>query len=150
MRVVGFEWIIFDIDGTLADISHRLHYIKDVEKKDWDSFNILMRFDEVKKDIKALYKLCYDSGYNIAIVTGRFNKYRTVTQNWLWMNGIAFDELYMRPDGNFQSDNSIKEEIFNNHFSDRHIRFVVDDRDRVVEMWRSKGLTVLQCQKGDY
>lgn len=144
------QWIIFDIDGTLADIGHRLHHIKG-EKKDWYGFNSRMKDDGLKFDIYMLYEMC-KSRYKIAIVTGRFEEYREVTTDWLMRNGIYWDELHMRPSEDYRSDDIIKQDILKKHFQDnsRQIRFVVDDRDRVVNMWRHHNITCLQCQKGEY
>lgn len=142
-------WVIFDIDGTLANIKHRLHNIKD-GKKDWDAFNNAMWCDVLKTDIHALYKMCSDAGYKIMIVTGRKEQYRNDTQAWLWSHGITFEQLYMRPDGDHRSDVDIKQEIFDNHIDGKDVLFAVDDRDRVVEMWRANNITCLQVQKGDY
>ena len=142
-------WVIFDIDGTLANISHRLHHITG-EKKDWDGFNQFLHLDELKPDIAALYKMCSDAGYHIMIVTGRSEKYREVTQKWLWDNGIIFEHLYMRPDGDKSPDTEIKQSILNKYILGKKVLFSVDDRDRVVEMWRRNGITCLQVQKGDY
>lgn len=145
------EWVIFDIDGTLANIVHRLHHIGK-EKPDWDAFNSEMAADVPKEDILVLHEMCTNSGYNIAIVTGRFDDYEEDTRVWLHENNITFHELHMRPSGNYSHDFLIKERIFLDQFvaKDRKIRFVVDDRDQVVEMWRANGVTCLQCQKGDY
>lgn len=34
---MSIKYVIVDIDGTVADLSHRIHFIEG-EKKDWDSF----------------------------------------------------------------------------------------------------------------
>ena len=45
----------------------------------------------------------------------------------------------------------IKREIFENYIRDYYnIQFVLDDRNQVVEMWRSLGLKCLQVQEGDF
>jgi len=149
------DWVIFDLDGTLADISHRLHFIRSSEekenfKKDWNSFNSGIPEDKLKLPIAALHKMCFDNGYNIAIVTGRSKDYQVETIKWLMNNQIHFDEIHFRPAGNYHSDYIVKQEIYDKHFKERNVLFVVDDRDQVVEMWRRNGVTCLQCQKGDY
>lgn len=155
------EWVVFDLDGTLADITHRLHFLKGVKveganewagttKKDWNGFNANLHLDVVKKDIRQLHRMVFDAGYNIAIVTGRSSQYSKQTIQWLLENNIPYNELHMRPEGNFQSDYIVKQKIYDDHFKHRKIIFVVDDRDQVVQMWRDNGITCLQCQKGDY
>lgn len=161
------EWIIFDIDGTLANIQHRLHHIKysafletlpvgsaipseDEFKKNWDKFNSLMHMDFPKQSIIKLNAAMFNAGYNIAVVTGRFEKYRKITQDWLLESGVALDKLFMRKDGDYRSDWQVKQDILLDDFTGKPILFVVDDREQVVDMWRKNGITCLQCQKGDY
>lgn len=141
--------VVFDLDGTLADISHRLHYIKG-EIKDWDGFHGESHNDELKKDIAKLFHVlmsCYD--LKIIIVTGRMEKYRAQTETWLSYHGLDAEELHMRPNGNFDTDFKIKQAILDG-LGAHNILLTVDDRAQVVSMWRRNGVTCLQCQDGDY
>lgn len=154
-------WAIFDQDGTLADITHRLHFIKGirqegdnewsgVEKKDWDGFNSHIHLDKPKPDIVRLNHMAFKECM-IAIVTGRSEQYRQATEAWLKQHNIHYHELLMRKQGDFRSDYIVKQEIYDTHFKgQRQVLFAIDDRDQVVDMWRRNGITTLQCQKGDY
>lgn len=159
------EWIIFDLDGTLADISHRLKYIKipdhdgitenEIDKiadfiPDWDKFNGECYKDVPKSEIVELLKMCHKYGKSIAIFTGRMETTKERTIEWLRRNGISYDLLEMRKSKDYRSDVDVKNEMFEKHFEKEQIWFVVDDRDKVVDLWRKLGLTCLQCQKGDY
>jgi hypothetical protein len=55
----------------------------------------------------------------------------------------------MRQAGDSRQDTITKKEILDLIPKDR-IAYVLEDRDRVVEMYRSEGLTVLQPAKGSY
>lgn len=147
-----FPYIVFDIDGTLADIKHRLHHIiNPEEKKDWEAFNAASEYDALNKHIAAInYRMCGRSRYGSIIVSGRSENYRSITEKWLLQHNIYCDYIFMRQSGDFRSDAIIKEEIIINNIKDAPILFVVDDRDRVVEVWRKHGYKCLQCQKGDY
>lgn len=145
------NWVIFDLDGTLADITHRLHYIQDDEGVcDWDSFNMACDKDEIKTDIKHLLHMCKRNGRNVAIFTGRMDTAEKKTTEWLKRHEIEYDMLCMRKTKDFRSDTEVKREMFRQKFNKKDVWFVVDDRDKVVDMWRDLGLTCLQCQKGDY
>lgn len=143
------KWVIFDLDGTLADITHRLHHIKK-ELQDWDAFNADCIKDSPKYNIMWLGAMAKNYGIKIAIVTGREEVVRDKTIHWLNFYGISYDEIYMRKEGDRRSDVDVKKEVFHNHFRNRLVLFVIEDRERVVNMWRSLGLTCLQCQPGDY
>ena len=69
--------------------------------------------------------------------------------DWMERIGVNYHEIRLRADGDMRSDVKAKREMLKG--IDRNkILFVVEDRSRVVEMWRSEGLTCLQCAPGDF
>lgn len=143
--------ILFDIDGTIADISHRRHHL-DEEKPNWSAFNDEMGNDTPNAPVVELYKTLWDSGkYDIILVSGRGEEHRKITENWLVWNEIPFDRLLMRPLKDFRADHIIKEEILDKLRAEgKEILFTVDDRQQVVDMWRRNGVTCLQCAEGNF
>ena len=142
------EIVIFDIDGTLADVSERLHHIKK-KPKDWDAF---FRGIPQDKAIRSMVRLCnilYASGIRILLCTGRREKDRAETFKWLAQQGVNYHELILRPDGDRRSDVIVKREMLAG-LDRSKILFVVEDRSGVVEMWRSEGLVCLQCAPGEF
>ncbi len=74
-----------------------------------------------------------------------------ITTHWLELHGIPFNELLMRADNDYRSDEIIKEELYFNSINPRFdVVGVLDDRDRVVQMWRRIGLACLQVAPGDF
>jgi len=143
--------VLFDIDGTLADIAHRRHHVMG-ETKDWGAFFKHMGDDTPNQPIVDLYKALQVSElYDLVIVSARPDNNRPVTEQWLVWNGIEFERLIMRPAGDYRPDTEIKKEILDLLLGEgRDIAFVVDDRDIVVDMWRENGITCLQCAPGDF
>lgn|SRR3990167_2505416 len=144
--------IIVDLDGTLANCTHRLHYIKK-KKKDWGGFYSEVSKDKVNEWCKAILSRFEMDLHNTAIliVTGRRDTTREDTIIWLDKNKIPYDELFMREYDDFRDDAIIKEELYKTEIKDKYsVLFVLEDRKRVVDMWRRLGLTVLQCAEGDY
>ncbi len=142
------EIVIFDIDGTLADVSKRVHHLNK-KPKDWDAF-----FKGIPQD-KAIYsmiRLCnilYEAGLNILLCSGRSEQYRPETVEWLTQQGVKYHELLLRRDQDKRSDAVVKRELLSG-IDRSKILFVVEDRKGVVEMWRSEGLVCLQCAPGDF
>lgn len=127
--------IICDLDGTLSLLNGRNPY--DANTCDKDICN------------PVVSELLIDR--TVLLVSGREDKYKEQTLTFLKNNNIDFIELIMRKTGDFRKDWIIKEEIFNEHIRGKYnIDFILDDRNRVVEMWRSLGLTVLQVAEGDF
>jgi hypothetical protein len=147
------EAIFFDIDGTLADIGHRLHFIKD-GKKDWDSFFNAIPYDTPITPIMDLAIGLLASKKTIFFVTGRPENTRNMTISWLTKSGLNADfnsRLFMRKSKDYRQDAIIKKEILEKI---RKLGFeptlIFDDRKSVVEMWREQGFLVAQVSKGDY
>lgn len=141
---------VFDIDGTLADCSHRLHHIEKTPK-DWRAF-----FADVSADspIDHVVRLCRalaaDAG--VAFISGRSDECREATLEWLSDHvGIAGARLYMRRAGDFRADDVIKVELLADMQGDGYSPIMVfDDRDRVVAAWRSVGIPCAQVAPGDF
>ena len=143
--------IIFDIDGTLADLNGREKFLHQAEP-DWKNFNATMDKDLPNEPVVSLYRTLYDSkAYEIILVSGRQERFRKVTETWLTWHEIPFDTLLMRADNDYRHDSQVKEDILKNlQAQGKEILFCVDDRQSVVDMWRANGITCLQCTKGDY
>lgn len=142
--------VLFDIDGTLANIDHR-RPILEKDPHNWQDFFAAMGDDTPNKAVVDLYSLLWASEHHeCIIVSGRPEDYRKVTEQWFIWNNIPFDRLIMRPKNDTRADHIIKEEILNTLLSEgKEIAFVVDDRQSVVDMWRRNGLTCFQCYDYD-
>lgn len=141
--------VIFDIDGTLANLDHRLHHLPN-----WDKFFAEMHNDTPIPEIKWLANQLAamsdmsspENDYCVLIVSARPDNYRDVTENWLLKHGIDYHRLYMRKAGDFRKDSIVKKEILQQITEDGFEPFlVIDDRAQVVAMWREYGLMTLQC-----
>jgi hypothetical protein len=146
--VVKEQTVIFDIDGTLADISVRRHHVAH-HPKDWDAFFEAMAEDEVIHPIAQLCNTLYEAGFQISLCSGRPEKYRADTETWLQRHGVKYHDMHLRPDGDRRSDVIVKREMLQ-RFDRGKIAFVVEDRSRIVEMWRREGLICLQCAPGEF
>jgi hypothetical protein len=138
--------IIVDIDGTLADCSHRMHFIRGKRKK-WKQFFASAHLDKARIEVVSQVRELARQ-YNIHLVTGRPEIYRQQTEKWLAYYRIPFNSLHMRDDGDYRSDDVVKQEILDRHFDKENIELVIDDRPRVIRMWQSNGLQVLDVGDG--
>ncbi len=140
--------VIFDLDGTLANIDHRLHFVQN-GNKDWDGFYAACVDDVPKPAIVELALMCDDAGHEIIISSGRSENVRAETVAWLEAHGVPYSALLMRPNGSFVPDQALKKAWLDQGKlgAKEDILFVVEDRDRMVKMWRDQGLTCLQVEQ---
>ncbi len=143
--------VIFDIDGTLADNSHRQHLVTN-GKMLWGKFFEEMGNDTPVQPLVTLCNVLFQSGqYEIRLFTGRPEKYRKITEQWLAWNGIPDLPVTMRADGDTRPDSGVKQDMLNGLMEKgRNISFVIDDRQSVVDMWRKNGILCLQCAPHDF
>jgi hypothetical protein len=137
--------VLVDIDGVVADCSHRLGFIER-EKPDWDAF-----FEACSGDlphIPMIRFLCELEQFRLIYVTGRPERTRAATEKWFGLQGVPWDILLMRKDGDHRPDHIVKLELAKEYLPG--VLAVVEDRDQVVAMWREHGLLCLQPKKGDY
>jgi len=145
--------VVFDIDGTLANCEHRIHWVR-TSPKNWPAFNRGMKRDTVHEDIVWMLRTFHAAGCTILIASGRGEENRAATESWLRdVAGIEglYSKLYMRPAKDYRSDDVIKGEILDQMREDGYDpSMVVDDRNQVVNMFRKRGLRVLQIAPGDF
>ena len=141
---------IVDIDGTIANTEHRIHYITNGHKN-WEGWHANAHKDEPIDEIVAILDMAAAAGIKIVLCTARDEKCRQDTLDWLHANDIPYDALYMRKKGDRRDDDIIKFELLKDIRADGYEPILVlEDRDRVVKMWRRAGLRCLQVSEGDF
>jgi predicted kinase len=138
--------IICDIDGTLALFGNKNPYERDFEndKANPAVLDLLQRIDVNNFNGEGLFT-------RIIFISGRKEDFRGVTRKWLDDLGFNIYPLFMRPFNDNRKDVIIKSEIYEKEIKHKYnVILVLDDRDQVVEFWRSQGLTCLQVNYGDF
>lgn len=131
-------WLV-DIDGTLALMGDRSPYA-------WEDVGVDTPNAPVVKIVNNL-----QSNHFIILLSGRDESCRLETVAWLDRYRIPYDELLMRPAGDNRKDAIVKQELFWEHVAHRYnVVGVFDDRQQVVDMWRSLGLMCAQVAPGDF
>jgi predicted kinase len=131
--------VIFDIDGTLAHMGRRSPF--DWDKVDHDDLN------EIVAEQAQFHKA---KGRTVLVVSGRDGSCKGLTEFWLNFHNIPFDELLMRPAGDFRKDSVIKKEIYLNNIKERYnVLCVYDDRLQVLDVWYKLGIFTFNVNQGN-
>lgn len=136
---------IFDVDGTVADLSHRLHHIQN-GNHDREAFEAGASDDLPIWPVIQIIRAINSAGFCTLATSGRAERLRQVTEDYFVQFSIPYDRLYMRANGDTRADHVVKRQILQGIREDGYtIEGVIDDRQSVVDMWREEGLTCLQC-----
>lgn len=156
---------IFDLDGTLALIEHRRHFVEG-PKKNWPAFFAACVDDEPNMPVIRTLHALRQAGAEIWIWSGRSDEVRSQTVEWLckhncfgwptntlpgWPFG-APERFRMRKAGDHQMDVTLKRGWLAEIEPPEYARLtaVFDDRASVVQMWRDAGVPCFQVAPGDF
>ena len=139
--------VVVDLDGTLALDHKRNHYLQR-KPRDWDAYFAECHTDEPNEPVIALIRAMKEAGYSINIVSGRRDDYIEDTFSWLLDYNIPWNRLQLRRTGDYTDDHILKLKMIEPFRND--ILFVLEDRQRVVDMWRANGFTCLQVAPGNF
>jgi len=143
-------FVIFDIDGTLANADHRLHWVL-TKPKNWVAFYAGIADDPAIETVCTLARTLHQAGHLVVFCTGRNETCRALTQEWLTRHDLHGAALYMRSSKDHRPDYEVKEDllqvIIKNHGKPD---MVFEDRQQVVDMWRRNGVQCLQVAAGQY
>lgn len=135
------DLILCDVDGTLADNSHRSPYDESCVIKDAP-----LPTCEVIKTLAHRYDIAFLSGRTLACYES--------TSDWLKQHVMHQHDdhplaLFMRSIGDNRADEIVKKELFDKHIRDTsRVLGVFDDRLKVCRMWYDMGLFVFNCNQG--
>ena len=147
---------LFDIDGTLTDTSKRLHYISG-ETKDWAAFYANAAHDTPIWETITIARALHNAGQRIFMSTGRPESTRGLTMAWMSKYRVPVEVLYMRTDNDHREDYVVKSELLDQIILHNppsvlynSIGGAFEDRQQVVDMYRSRGLRVYQVAPGNF
>ncbi|RRA50472.1 hypothetical protein [Acidipila sp. EB88] len=143
--------VVFDLDGTLADCSHRLHHIKGDGPKDWDAFFRDCPKDQPLEKIIAIARAMFAAGHDVEIWSARCDSVREATKAWLALMDVPHKLLLLRKVGDHRNDDVLKREWLEEARQEGFpVDLVFEDRARMVAMYREAGVTCLQVADGSF
>jgi phosphoglycolate phosphatase-like HAD superfamily hydrolase len=134
---------IFDLDGTLADDSHRWHHV--TKTGDWEAYYAAATEDKPISHVIEVAKALQSAGFFIAIVTGRSESIRAETEDWLLAHGILFQELIMRKRTDRRRNSELKLEALETLRAKGYMPLMVfEDLPAAVRTYRLAGVPCAQ------
>ena len=136
--------VVFDVDGTLADVDEFLHHLahRPDSPRDWKGFHTAVGKAKVKMEVYAMLQLYLMRDVTVIILTSRNKEWKQETENWLGRNQIRYDKLVMRSKGDRRSAPEFKEEKLKKISQKYNIVQVFDDHPGVVGVAKELGIPV--------
>lgn len=150
--VPDVKLLFCDIDGTIADLTHRRKFVAS-KPKNWAAFEASMSEDKPIEWVIDLVCMFWSRGATVVLMTGRGKQNMEVTKQWLNDHDVPYDYLYMREEGDYRKDSIVKKELYERAKVDLYGEdpdLILDDRTQVVNMWRDLGLKCIQVAEGDF
>lgn len=136
---------VFDIDGVLADVRHRLHHVAS-RPKDWDAFFGAAPLDPPLAEGLGAVATAARAGHVVIYLTGRPERCRHATLAWLAAQGLPAGELYMRDDTDRRPARVTKVATLRRLSHRYRVGAFVDDDAAVVAAVSAAGFPVLHAQ----
>jgi hypothetical protein len=135
---------VVDVDGVLADVRHRLHFVES-RPKDWQGFFAAAPDDPVLDEgLETVRKLA--EAYDVVYLSGRPERCRQDTLAWFDRHGVPAGALHLRRSGDFRPARVTKVEVLDRLARDRPVAVLVDDDPLVCEAAREAGYDVLPAR----
>ena len=132
--------VIFDVDGTLADVSGMRHYLTDdARRKNFEKFHGASSFAPPHRPIVHLAQSLSTAGVEVLVVTARMERWRYLTATWLRKWEVPFAGLWMRADGDGRRDVDVKRDILASIERRGYtVMLAVDDNPAIVKLWNER------------
>lgn len=136
---------IFDLEGTLTYAGWREH-LRVAGR--FDQYHKLFSSDLARTDIIDALKGLYNIGYNIMILTAKPISGRGEAVDWLSTNGVPYDLLIMRPEGNDQTSPNFKKKVLGKLDKDNlfDVKIAFDDRQDIIDMYNDELITTFKVE----
>jgi len=134
--------VVFDIDGTLADVDPFLHHLVSHpdSPRDWNAFHEATIDAIPKTDVLAMHALYAQRGAYIVLLTSRPVSWEDTTSEWLWKWGIHHNELIMRPTKDRRPAEEYKLDALELLQEKYRITHVFDDHPEVIRICGELGI----------
>jgi len=138
---------IFDIDGTLCEISpERWTFAKE---GDWHNFHETASSEFSYTKIVQMAADLQQQGQIIILLTARPIKFKLQTEKWLRKNKIQYGLLLMRPDNNYSRSFEIKEQHLKELLLKYAITIAFDDREQDLALFHRYNIETIKVIKGE-
>lgn len=136
--------IIVDIDGTLSNSDHREYLLNHGRR---DEYFDQVSYDDLNEWCKDLIDR-YKQDHVVLLLTGRPERVRAETVNWLDLHNVHYDALIMRGEDDCEQGFIYKQKILQTRLEPNFdVKMIVDNDPDICEAFRNLGIPALEYQQ---
>lgn len=133
--------IVFDMDGTLADVSVLVEKYLWGRDRNFHQFHTDSEFSPAHQWVVDAARKAAEDGYAVVVLTARQAVYVGPTKRWLIANGVPANALFMRGHDDFRPDYEAKKDIVADiERAGYNIVHAYDDNPQVLRLWAELGV----------
>lgn len=132
--------MIFDVDGTLADVRGIRHHLIGKKRKDFEAFHAESVNVPPHPHVVNAAQMVDMLGIDVVVVTARKVKWARHTAMWLALNRVPSAAMFMRANDDSRKDFDVKRDILKSIRRSWDVVAAWDDNPKIIEMWKSEGI----------
>lgn len=138
--------IIFDMDGTLADVSSIRHYLRSYDDskgrivKHFDAFHSESVNVPPHSHVVNAAQMAKVLGHDVLVVTARRHMWRHHTAWWLAMHDVPSDMLMMRGNEDHRPDYEVKKDMLETISKAYEVIHAWDDNPNIIRLWNENNI----------
>ncbi len=135
---------MFDLDGTLAETGHRQHFLEG-QPRDWKGFFAALHLDPPLGEGLRLVREAAAS-CEVVYLTGRPERCRRDTLDWLKRHGLPEGRLWMRDNADRRPARTMKLDVLRDLGRRGVVSLLVDDDELVCHAAERAGFRVVRAR----
>ena len=143
------DLVIFDLEGTLSRVDHVRQFAQP-EPDDWEAYLTAIMREDVDPVLSAVFYDHFTASRDLWIATGRSERAREQTEDWLYLKGLYYNKLLMRAPGDTRYTAEIKLRwLHDGTIPKERVLCVYENDPEVVRMYQTEGITCFHLLRGD-
>lgn len=138
--------VIFDMDGTLADVRGIRHHVVGTRRKNFDAFHAESVNVPPHAHVVNAAQVVDMLGHDVVVVTARKVQWARHTAMWLALNRVPSAAMFMRRDKDSRPDVEVKRDILRAVKKSWDVVAAWDDNPKIIALWESEGIPTVRVE----